>query len=453
MYRLISTNLVLSHPGLTQKQRVKCVNTLADVLTRRKITRDRSVLEIAATVTGSVFSPRSSRVARRVRLFCFSWDTGLTPYLAACRTGYSPRASRWTPHPGRFSAAKVRHCVVLQDVFADFYSAQPFLELPNSGSGEVTDEPRVPGTLSAEKQRSSQQPPAPQIITRHGTEVFGGLITPGNSPIKTPGNRVRFRIPRSAHLAHLSILSQPISTVIEQDFEMDGTLTSGRDNPPTPPPGPDFGSPTPQGTQLRSDPMSAPSTEIDILRQEKEYILRVLSRNGQGTLSDIKTVADRAVRQRDELHAENEELRTVIELLKSGLTDLQNKIAHTQEKLSRAEGERIQMVQSRRRWIARMWALAGRVPGELRKKDSEIENMREKLAGMYARLAQEQSQLREFQGQLEGERARRVGVETELHDSRTAHAQQIKDRDMAGRKLRDQLNQVINCLDSGTISI
>ena len=100
-------------------------------------------------------------------------------------------------------------------------------------------------------------------------------------------------------------------------------------------------------------------------------------------------------------------------------TDLQNKIAHTQGKLDRAEDERIQIAHNMRRWIARMWALAGRVPGELRKKEAEIENMRKKLAGMYARPAQEQSQFGELQGQLAGERASRKDVETELHGSRT----------------------------------
>jgi len=299
-----------------------------------------------------------------------------------------------------------------------------------------------------DKPGPSQQPLARLTITRRGTEVFYGLPTPGNSPIKAPGNQVRFHICHSSHLAPLFIPSQLISTVVERDAEVDDTFMGDHDPPSTP-------SPTPalRETEPQSDVVSAMESEIASLKREKEYVLRKLSRNGQGTVSNIETVTDRTVRQRDELRVENQKLRAAIERLKSCIIDLRGRIAHMQDKLDRAEGERIEMTQSRRRWIARMWALAGRVPGELRKKDAEIENMREKLAGMHAQLAQGRLRLGELQVQLDEERVRRVGVEAELDDSRIAYAQEIKDRDLAGRKLRDQLRQVVNGLDSGDISI
>jgi len=229
---------------------------------------------------------------------------------------------------------------------------------------------------------------------------------------------------------------------------MDDTSTGDHYHPLTPSPGP-----APRETDPQPNVVSAMNDELANLRREKAYVLRILSRNGQGTMSDLETVANRAVQQREELRVENQELRAFIERLKSDIMDLQGKITHVQGKLNRAEGERVEMAQSRRRWIAKMWAIAGRVPGGLRKKDAEIENMREKLVGMHARLAQEQSQLRELQDQLEEERARRVGAEAKLDDSRIAHTQEINDRDLAGRRLRDQLKQMANSLDSGAISI
>ena len=233
---------------------------------------------------------------------------------------------------------------------------------------------------------------------------------------------------------------------------MDDTLTDDHGHPSTPL-GPDFGSPAPRETVPQLDVVAALESKIEAMRQEKEYVLRKLSRNGQGTLSNIEAVADRAVQQRNDLRAENQKLRAIVERLKSDIIGLQNKIAHLQGKLDRAEVDRTEMVQNKRRWIARMWALAGRVPGELRKKDAEIENMRERLTGMHAQLAQGQSRLRELQGQLEEEKAGRVGVEAELENSRKAHAQEIKDRDLTGRRIRDQLKQMANAIDSGTMSI
>ena len=259
-----------------------------------------------------------------------------------------------------------------------------------------------------------------------------------------------------SNLAHFSVLSQRMSIVIERDVEMGDMLIADHDPLYTPP---SSGSPTPQ----RSEPqfgMAPTEDESASLRRENaallevnQYVLRKLSRNGQGTLSNIETVVNRAVRQRDELRVENQDLRARIELLESGITDLQDQIARTWERLNRAEIERIEIAQSKRRWIVRMWALAGRAPGELHKKDAEIDNMREKLASLHARLAQGQSQLRELQGQLGEEREKRMGAEAELDSSRVAHAQEIKDRDLAGLRLRDQLKQVVNNLDSGAILI
>lgn len=60
-------NIILSDPKLTKKERTKCVNKLAGVITHRRITRDRSILEVAADVTKSSLSSRSPRVARQVR--------------------------------------------------------------------------------------------------------------------------------------------------------------------------------------------------------------------------------------------------------------------------------------------------------------------------------------------------------------------------------------------------
>jgi chromosome segregation ATPase len=228
---------------------------------------------------------------------------------------------------------------------------------------------------------------------------------------------------------------------------MDDTSTGDHDSPSTPSPS------APRNTEPRFDVMYALETEIAVLRREKEYVLQKLSRNGQGTVSNIEAITDRTVRQRNELRAENQGLRVVIEHLKSDIIDLQGNIARIQDKLDRAEGERTEMIQSRRRWIARIWALAGRVPGELRKKDAEIENMREKLVDMHARLAQGQSQLRERQGQLDEERTKRIGVEVELGEERAAHTQRTEAWDMTKQRLGDQLKRLANSLDSNTVSI
>lgn len=335
--------------------------------------------------------------------------------------------------------------------FTDFYSAEPLPELVSNRPDEITDELQV-STLLVEKLGPSQKTPTRRTITRHGTEVLYGLVTPGISPIKAPGEQVCFyRIAHLSHFAYLSILSQPISTVIEQDVEMSDTLMGDHGRPSTPSPGSDLGSSARRETEP-SDMVSA-WNEIASLRQEKAYVLQKLSRNGQGTISNIETVVDRAVRQRDELRAENQKLRADIQRLEFSVIELKGKIAHTQDKLNRVESEKIEMTHSRRQWITRMWAFAGRIPGELRKKDAEIDHMREKLSSMHARLSQEQSELQNLQVQLEEERKRRMGVEVELDGSKLAHAQEIKDRDFAGRRLRDQLNQLANGLDSGIISI
>jgi len=283
-----------------------------------------------------------------------------------------------------------------------------------------------------------------------GTEprFFVVLSLPAIVPPKHPETTYVCLNAGHPHTDSPSAPSQPIPPVIERDVEMDDTTTGDHDHPLTPSPGP-----APRETEPQSNLASALNDELLNLRREKEYVLRVLSRNGQGTFSNLETVANRAVQQREELRVENQELRAFIERLKSGIIDLQGKIAHVQGKLDRAESDRIEMAQSRRRWIAKMWAIAGRVPGGLRKKDAEIENMREKLVSLHTRLAQEQSQLRELQDQLEEETTRRVGAETKLDDSRTAHAQAMKDRDLAGQRLRDQLKHMADSLDSGAVSI
>ena len=85
---------------------------------------------------------------------------------------------------------------------------------------------------------------------------------------------------------------------------MDGTLMGGHHHPTTP----FFGSPAPQETEPRFGMTFTLDAEVETLRREKECVLRILSRNGQGTISDIKTVAERVVQHRDQLRVENQEL-------------------------------------------------------------------------------------------------------------------------------------------------
>ena len=252
------------------------------------------------------------------------------------------------------------------------------------------------------------------------------------------------------------MLPQRFSTIGEQDIEMG---ESDHDSS-VPSPSAGFGSPLPRGTGYQLDLVAKLESQISsltqqnaVLRGNEDYVLRKLSRNGQGTVSNIETVTDRAVRQREQLRVENEELRTEVQRLESSVTYLQGTITHTEDKLKRAVRDREEMVEGRHRWIARVWALAGRLPGELRKKDAEIENMREKLTSMFAQLAQEQSKLREAQSGLDEERMRRMDVEAKLKDANVVHDQKIRERDLAGQRLRDQLKQVVNGLDSGAISI
>jgi predicted nucleic acid-binding Zn-ribbon protein len=321
----------------------------------------------------------------------------------------------------------------------------------------MEQELHVPGPLALEKPKPSHQHAVRRTITRHGTKVSYGLLTPGTSPVKASENQVRFLITCSLHPAHVSV-PQLTTAVGEKDVEMDDTFTGN--SSPTPSPGPNFDLPAPLESELNPHLLNALEDRIWALTQEnaallekEQYVLRKLSRGGNGTISNIEAVTDRAVRQRDELRVENQELRAVVERLESGIVDLQDRIARIQDKLDRAQGERIEMAQSRRRWVFRVWALAGRLPGELRKKDSEIENMREKLVDMHARLAQEQSRLQEVQGQLVEERKRRMDVEVEFNDSKAAHTQEIKERDLAGQRLRGQLMNMISGLESGAVSI
>lgn len=342
----------------------------------------------------------------------------------------------------------------------DSSSVQPLPEVAHDGPDDITaEDPRVSEALVAGNLGPSRPPPARRTIARHGTEIAYGLVTPGVTPAKAPGNQARFHITSSSHSTYFFMLSQLTSTAGEQDVGMDNAATDDHDSSVlSPGPGFDFpapraGQPQPSVVAVLEDRISVLMGEKEALLQKEEYVLRKLSRNGQGTVSNIEAVTDRAVQQRDQLRAENQELRTVIERLKSRITDLQGEIARVQEKLERAKVERIEIAQSRRRWIARMWSLAGRLPGELRKKDAEIDNVREKLVEMYARLAQEQSVLREAQGQLSDERDSRAGLETELKDTKAAHARAILERDLAGQRLKDQLKLVINSLESGAMSI
>lgn len=237
---------------------------------------------------------------------------------------------------------------------------------------------------------------------------------------------------------------------------MDETVT-GADGFPS---SPSYGSRSLVRQATEPDIVDFKENKIAILEREnagllkmKESVLRKLSRNGEGTISNIETVVDRAVRECDELRAKNVNLRTEVLYRQSCIITYQSIISILKEKLVRAQTDRIAMARSKQRWIARMFALAGRVPGELRKKDAEIDNTREKLAGMEAQLSEEQSQLQDLQGQLEGERGRRADAEAELDHSRLAHAREITERDLAGRRLRDQLRQMVENLDSGAMSM
>lgn len=87
IHYLTRTNIVLSNPELTSKQRAKCVNALAGVFTKRSITRDQSILEVAATITVSTLSSQSARASHPVGPFLIFF-TGLRseilkPYLAS----------------------------------------------------------------------------------------------------------------------------------------------------------------------------------------------------------------------------------------------------------------------------------------------------------------------------------------------------------------------------------
>lgn len=245
--------------------------------------------------------------------------------------------------------------------------------------------------------------------------------------------------------------------ICRQDTEIDDTLTDSDDFPDCLP-SPGIGSPAPQ--EIMPQPSALLEEKISILMQEKEilqgrqdYVLRKLSRNGEGTISNIEIVTDRVIRHRDNLRAENKELRAAVERAENESMYLRGEILWTQVKLDKAKAERAEMVQSKVRWIARMWTLAGRLPGELRKKDAEIESTRKALSDLHVRLAREESKLEEVRGKLGEERMKRIDVEAELKDSSATHAQEIKERDLAGLKLKDQLKLVVQSLESGSVAI
>ena len=260
----------------------------------------------------------------------------------------------------------------------------------------------------------------------------------------------------SLHLTHPSVLSQSLSTVIEQDVEMDGAATGDYGLPSTPPRR--FRSLVRQATEpdikvSKEDKIAILERENAELREMKESALRKLSRNGKGTISNMETVVDRAIRERDELHAENQKLENRLKRCESRIDALREEIPFAEARIARAEADRRAETQKKIRWIWRVLTLTGSAPREFRKKDAEIDNLRKKLAGMHAELSKEQSRLQGLQGQLGEERGRRAGVEAELDHSRSAHAREIHQRDLAGQRLRNQLKQVVENLDSGAMSI
>ena len=72
------------------------------------------------------------------------------------------------------------------------YSLEPIPHLGNNTFDEFMEEHPSCDILPLGKPGPSQQPSARRAISRHGTEVFGGLITPGNTPVKAPGEHVCF---------------------------------------------------------------------------------------------------------------------------------------------------------------------------------------------------------------------------------------------------------------------
>lgn len=74
-------------------------------------------------------------------------------------------------------------------------SVEPLSESTNDWANEIVNYPQVPEMLALEKATPSKQQPAQRLITRHETEIFYGLVTPGTSPVKAIGNRVCPHIP------------------------------------------------------------------------------------------------------------------------------------------------------------------------------------------------------------------------------------------------------------------
>ena len=104
-----------------------------------------------------------------------------------------------------------------------------------------------------------------------------------------------------------------------------------------------FESPLPQESRSQLDLVAKLESQISsltqqnaVLRGDEEYVLRELSRNGQGIISNIETVTDQAVRQREQLRVENEELCAEVQRLESSVTYLQGIIAHPEDELKRA---------------------------------------------------------------------------------------------------------------------
>jgi hypothetical protein len=90
----------------------------------------------------------------------------------------------------------------------DPYSAQSLTEVANDEPEAITvEEPRVSEARVAGNPGPSRQQPVHRTTTLHGTEIAYGLVTPGVTPAKAPGNHVRFHNTHSSRSTYSSVLS------------------------------------------------------------------------------------------------------------------------------------------------------------------------------------------------------------------------------------------------------
>ena len=92
-------SLVLSDPGLTGKKLANHVNKLAGVFRTRMITRDRSVLEVVAAVTGPAHSSPSLRSVRSASFSIQLKSETSGTFLSDLRTRALPERWRLTSLP------------------------------------------------------------------------------------------------------------------------------------------------------------------------------------------------------------------------------------------------------------------------------------------------------------------------------------------------------------------